>query len=175
VELPDEEERRKYIEYLLKDENIKINITIDELPNFRRGSAKGHKGHKTEAEAEDVPISFEFIKEKKHSVLKKEYGDVLEFIYPEISFEDIGGMERAKNYLLKNIVEPIKKGDLDGFRWEYFYVGRPVPGNFACKCSGKVKRINCVKIDMSRILGHTWEKARRISRNAFWAPSRRTR
>jgi len=78
-----------------------------------------------------VPISFEFIKEKKHSVLKKEYGDVLEFIYPEISFEDIGGMERAKNYLLKNIVEPIKKGDLRRVPMGILYVGRPVPENFA--------------------------------------------
>lgn len=72
VELPDEEERRKYIEYLLKDENIKINITIDEFAKLSSGlSKKAIKDIKLKAEAEDVPISFEFIKEKKHSVLKK--------------------------------------------------------------------------------------------------------
>jgi len=65
VELPDEEERRKYIEYLLKDENIKINITIDEFAKLSSGlSKKAIKDIKLKAEAEDVPISFEFIKRK---------------------------------------------------------------------------------------------------------------
>ena len=36
---------------------------------------------------------------------------MLEFIYPEIGFEDIGGMDKAKEYLLKNVVYPIRKGD----------------------------------------------------------------
>jgi SpoVK/Ycf46/Vps4 family AAA+-type ATPase len=106
------------------------------------------------AEAEGVPVSFEFIKEKKHSVLQKEYGDVLEFIYPEIDFDDIGGMEAAKNYLKKNVIAPIHKNDL-----------RRVPmGVLLCGPSGTGKTLlvyalarasgfNCVKIDMARILG----------------------
>ncbi|MDF2523242.1 MAG: family ATPase, partial [Clostridiales bacterium] len=113
IELPCEEDRRAYIEYLLKDQSIKMDISLDEFSKLSTGlSKKSIKDIKLKAEAEGVPISFEFIKEKKQDVLKKEYGDVLEFIYPEIGFEDIGGMEKAKNYLIKNIVEPIKKGDL---------------------------------------------------------------
>ena len=97
VELPDEEARKEYINYLIKDNNIKMDIGVDEFAKLSSGlSKKAIKDIKLKAEAEDVAISFEFIKEKKHSVLQKEYGDVLEFIYPEISFEDIGGMERAK-------------------------------------------------------------------------------
>ncbi|GAE88557.1 AAA family ATPase [Acetivibrio straminisolvens] len=155
VELPDEEERRKYIEYLLKDENIKMDISVDEFAKLSSGlSKKAIKDIKLKAEAEDVPVSFEFIKDKKHSVLKKEYGDVLEFIYPEISFEDIGGMERAKSYLLKNIVEPIKKGDLRRVPMGILLCGPSGTGktllvNALAKSSG----FNCVKIDMSRILG----------------------
>lgn len=91
VELPDENARREYIEYLLKDNFVKADITIDEFAKLSSGlSKKSIKDIKLKAEAEVVPISFEYIKEKKHSVLKKEYGDVLEFIYPEIGFEDIG-------------------------------------------------------------------------------------
>lgn len=155
VELPDESERRKYIEYLLEDEKIKMDISIDEFAKLSSGlSKKAIKDIKLKAEAEDVPISFDFIKDKKHSVLKKEYGDVLEFIYPEISFEDIGGMERAKNYLLKNIVEPIKDGDLRRVPMGILLCGPSGTGktllvNALAKSSG----FNCVKIDMSRILG----------------------
>ncbi len=155
VELPDEEARKEYINYLIKDNNIKMDIGVDEFAKLSSGlSKKAIKDIKLKAEAENVAISFEFIKEKKHSVLQKEYGDVLEFIYPEISFEDIGGMERAKKYLLKNIVDPIKKGDLRRVPMGILLCGPSGTGktllvNALAKSSG----FNCVKIDMSRILG----------------------
>ena len=155
VELPGECERKSYIEYLLKDNNISSDITIDEFAKLSSGlSKKSIKDIKLKAEAEEVPVSFEFIKEKKHSVLQKEYGDVLEFIYPEIGFEDIGGMTRAKNYLLKNIVQPVKKGDLRRVPMGILLCGPSGTGktllvNALAKASG----FNCVKIDMSRILG----------------------
>ena len=155
VGLPDEEQRKEYISHLLKDDSIKADITIDEFAKLSSGlSKKSIKDIKLKAEAEDVPISFEFIKEKKHSVLQKEYGDVLEFIYPEIGFENIGGMDKAKNYLLKNIVQPIMKGDLRRVPMGILLCGPSGTGktllvNALAKASG----FNCVKIDMSRILG----------------------
>jgi SpoVK/Ycf46/Vps4 family AAA+-type ATPase len=155
VELPGEKERREYIEYLLKDNNVKTDISVDEFAKLSSGlSKKSIKDIKLKAEAEEVPVTFEFIKDKKHSVLQKEYGDVLEFIYPEIGFEDIGGMEMAKNYLLKNIVQPIMKGDLRRVPMGILLCGPSGTGktllvNALAKSSG----FNCVKIDMSRILG----------------------
>lgn len=155
VELPTENERKEYIEFLLKDKNVKAEISIDEFAKLSSGlSKKSIKDIKLKAESDCVPISFEFIKEKKHSVLKKEYGDVLEFIYPEIGFEDIGGMDKAKNYLLKNIVSPIKNGDLRRVPMGILLCGPSGTGktllvNALAKSSG----FNCVKIDMSRILG----------------------
>lgn len=155
VELPDERIRKEYIEYLLKDNFVKTDISIDEFAKLSSGlSKKSIKDIKLKAEAEGVPISFDFIKDKKQSVLKKEYGDVLEFIYPEISFEDIGGMDKAKRFLLKNIVEPIRKGDLRRVPMGILLCGPSGTGktllvNALAKSSG----FNCVKIDMSRILG----------------------
>jgi SpoVK/Ycf46/Vps4 family AAA+-type ATPase len=155
VGLPDETRRREYIEYLLRDENVKTDISVDEFAKLSSGlSKKSIKDIKLRAEAEDVPVSFEFIKDKKHSVLQKEYGDVLEFIYPEIGFENIGGMDKAKNYLLKNIVQPILKGDLRRVPMGILLCGPSGTGktllvNALAKASG----FNCVKIDMSRILG----------------------
>ncbi|WP_114298075.1 ATP-binding protein [Anaerobacterium chartisolvens] len=155
IELPGEDERKKYIEFLLKDNTIKTDISVEEFAKLSSGlSKKSIKDIKLKAEAEDVPVSFEFIKEKKHSVLKKEYGDVLEFIYPEIGFEDIGGMDRAKGYLMKNIIEPVRKGDLRRVPMGILLCGPSGTGktllvNALAKSSG----FNCVKIDMSRILG----------------------
>lgn len=155
VELPGLDERKSYIEYLLRDNSVKTDISIDEFSKLSSGlSKKAIKDIKLRAESEGVPISFEFIKDKKHSILQKEYGDVLEFIYPEISFDDIGGMEKAKKYLIKNIVEPVKKGDLRRVPMGILLCGPSGTGktllvNALAKSSG----FNCVKIDMSRILG----------------------
>lgn len=155
VGLPDEAQRKEYIEYLLKDNDIKTDISSDEFAKLSSGlSKKSIKDIKLKSEAEGDPISFDFIKEKKHSVLQKEYGDVLEFIYPEIGFENIGGMEKAKDYLLKNVVKPILKGDLRRVPMGILLCGPSGTGktllvNALAKASG----FNCVKIDMSRILG----------------------
>ncbi|MHB8066081.1 MAG: ATP-binding protein, partial [Ruminiclostridium sp.] len=155
VELPNEVERKNYIGFLLEDNATKSEISIDEFAKLSSGlNRKSIKDIKLKAEAEGVPISFEYIKQKKHDVLKKEYGDVLDFIYPEIDFDNLGGMEAAKGYLTKNIIEPIRRGD-----------SRRVPmGILLCGPSGTGKTLlvealakssgfNCVKIDMSRILG----------------------
>lgn len=155
VGLPDEAQRMEYINYLLNVDGVKTDISPEEFAMLSSGlSKKSIKDIKLKAEAEDVPISFDFIKEKKHSVLQKEYGDVLEFIYPEIGFEDIGGMDKAKDYLLKNIVKPIMKGDLRRVPMGILLCGPSGTGktllvNALAKASG----FNCVKIDMARILG----------------------
>jgi AAA+ superfamily predicted ATPase len=155
VALPDEEERLSYIRSQLKIKPVRLAITDAAFASLSSGLSKMNiRDIMLKSEAEDVPVSFEFIREKKHSVLKKEYGDVLEFIYPEIGFDDIGGMEAAKKYLTRNVIEPIKKYDL-----------RRVPmGILLCGPSGTGKTLrvyalarasgfNCVKIDMARILG----------------------
>lgn len=155
VELPGEAERKDYISYLLEDKTAHSGISLEEFAKLSSGlNRKSIKDIKLKAEAEGVPITFEFIKQKKHDVLQKEYGDVLEFIYPEIDFDDLGGMDAAKAYLTKNIIEPVRRGD-----------SRRVPmGILLCGPSGTGKTLlvealakssgfNCVKIDMSRILG----------------------
>lgn len=155
VELPSEEQRKEYIEFLLKDKSVKMDIDSDLFAKLSSGlSKKSIKDIKLKSEAENVPISFEFIKQKKHDVLKKEYGDVLEFIYPEISFEDIGGMDKAKSYLIKNVVEPIKRGDLRRVPMGILLCGPSGTGKtLLVNALAKTSGFNCVKIDMARILG----------------------
>ncbi|QNU67004.1 ATP-binding protein [Ruminiclostridium herbifermentans] len=155
VELPNEAERKSYIEYLLKDKEIKSEISVDEFAKLSSGlNRKSIKDIKLKAEAEGVPISFDFIKEKKHDVLKKEYGDVLDFIYPEIGFENLGGMEFAKTYLNKNIIEPIRRGDLRRVPMGILLCGPSGTGKtLLVEALAKASGFNCVKIDMSRILG----------------------
>ncbi len=155
VELPDEMARLSYITYLLENKRLRTHVTPVEFSKLSSGlSKKAIKDIMLRAEAEDIPVSFNFIKEKKHSLLRKEYGDVLEFIYPEIGFENIGGMDKIKSYLMKNVVDPVKKGDLRRVPMGILLCGPSGTGktllvNALAKASG----FNCVRIDMSRILG----------------------
>ncbi|PYG89016.1 SpoVK/Ycf46/Vps4 family AAA+-type ATPase [Ruminiclostridium sufflavum DSM 19573] len=155
IELPNENDRKSFIEYLLQDKTIKSEISVDEFAKLSSGlNRKSIKDIKLKAEAEGVPISVEFIKEKKHDVLKKEYGDVLDFIYPEIDFENLGGMEAAKAYLTKNIIEPIRRGDSRRVPMGILLCGPSGTGKtLLVEALAKASGFNCVKIDMSRILG----------------------
>ena len=155
VGLPDEEERRKYISDTLKQKHVVLDISVTEFAALSSGlSKKSIKDIMLRAEAEDVPVSFEFIKDKKHSVLQKEYGDVLEFIYPETGFDDIGGMELAKTYLRKNVIEPVMKNDLRRAPMGILLCGPSGTGKtLLVYALAKESGFNCVKIDMSRILG----------------------
>ena len=155
VELPNEAERKEYIEFLLSDNLIKSEISIDEFAKLSSGlNRKSIKDIKLKAEAEGVPISFDFIKQKKHDVLQKEYGDVLDFIYPEIDFDDLGGMDAAKSYLTKNIIEPIRRGDSRRVPMGILLCGPSGTGKtLLVEALAKASGFNCVKIDMSRILG----------------------
>jgi hypothetical protein len=66
VELPNEEERKEYIKYLVEQKNIKMELSIDEFSKLSSGlSKKAIKDIELKAESEDVAISFDFIKEKK--------------------------------------------------------------------------------------------------------------
>ena len=155
VGLPDEEERRMYISETMKQNSVVLDLNIKEFAALSSGlSKKSIKDIMLRAEAEDVPVSFEFIKDKKRSVLQKEYGDVLEFIYPETGFDDIGGMELAKNYLRKNVIEPVMKNDLRRAPMGVLLCGPSGTGKtLLVYALAKESGFNCVKIDMSRILG----------------------
>jgi len=155
VELPSETDRKTYIKHIIDAAGIKMKLSIDEFAKLSSGlTRKNIKDIRLKSEAEDVPVSFEFIKEKKHEVLKKEYGDVLEFIYPEVGFENVGGMENIKNYLIKNIVNPVKSGDLARVPMGVLLCGPSGTGKtLLVNALAKESGFNCVKIDMSRILG----------------------
>lgn len=155
VELPSENERTEYLNYLLKDNQVKMEIGVDEFAKLSSGlNKKAIKDIKLKAEAEGVPVSFSFIKDKKHSVLSKEYGDVLEFIYPEIGFDDIGGMDKVKKYLIDNVVKPLKTGNTRRVPMGILLCGPSGTGKtLLVKALAKASGFNCVKIDMSRILG----------------------
>jgi len=155
VGLPDEAGRAEYISYLIDAKGISLGTDAAQFAKLSSGlSRKAINDIRLKSEAEGVPVSFEFIKEKKHSILQKEYGDVLEFIYPDIGFEDIGGMEPAKNYLMRNIVEPVRKGDLRRVPMGILLCGPSGTGKtMLVHALAKASGFNCVKIDMSRILG----------------------
>ena len=65
VGLPDEEQRREYIEYLLKDSEVKADIPADEFAQLSSGLSKKSIKDITEIEARAIPVSYDFIKKKK--------------------------------------------------------------------------------------------------------------
>lgn len=74
----------------------KMNIEDIKLSAARRGE----------------PISADIVKTRKREIYIQEYQSQLEVIEPEHGFEVVGGMEWLKEWALKDVVDPMLKGDI---------------------------------------------------------------
>jgi AAA+ superfamily predicted ATPase len=55
-------------------------------------------------------LTARMIQERKETIIRNEYGDVLEIIEPKFSLADIGGLAHVKDFFTKNVIRPIKDG-----------------------------------------------------------------
>lgn len=76
------------------------------------------------------PIDLTFVKERKSQILNAEYGDVMELIEPQWGLEEIGGLERIKEYF-RAILEWIRRGDVRLIPQGITFMGPPGTGKTA--------------------------------------------
>ncbi|HEY4506880.1 MAG TPA: ATP-binding protein [Candidatus Paceibacterota bacterium] len=77
-----------------------------------------------------LPLSLSTVNEKKHDILSSEYSDVMEIVNPIKGFEDIGGMDHIKKFLI-SILDAIRKGDTRRVPMGITLMGPPGTGKTA--------------------------------------------
>lgn len=63
--------------------------------------------------ADDEPVTAKGVKERKNEIIKNDYHGVLEIMDPKYGFEGLGGMEVQKRFFKDEVIDPIKKGELE--------------------------------------------------------------
>lgn len=160
VSLPDLEERQRFVEglsvkYALGDGTANLkNITISQMARLTAGLKKLHlEDIFLRADTDMVPVTPELVKERKKDIISSEYGDVLQIIDPEVDFSDIGGMEHVKQFFRKNVITPLREGNLRRCPMGILLPGPAGTGKTVlAEAVAKESGVNCCSLNLAKIM-----------------------
>lgn len=110
--LPGLAQRREYIDWYIEQSGIDMDgVTPDVLANMTAGLSLVH--------IEDIflnaqaagGLDLQMVADRKSSIIRSEFGDVLETPDNCETFADIGGMERLKEFFRRRVIRPLREGD----------------------------------------------------------------
>ncbi len=161
VPLPDMEERQRFIEALALSERHALedgaanlrDITIPQMARLTAGLKKLHLEDIFLRADTDTPVTPELVKERKKDIISSEYGDVLQIIDPEVDFSDIGGMDHVKEFFRKNVIQPLRDGNLRRCPMGILLPGPAGTGKTVlAEAVAKESGINCCSLNLAKIM-----------------------
>ncbi|HEY3368575.1 MAG TPA: ATP-binding protein [Symbiobacteriaceae bacterium] len=155
VPLPDVEERQRYIETMAEKRKLVLAMTVPELANATAGLSRLLiEDIGLRAEATGRPITIDFARDRKESLIRAEFGDVLEIVEPRSDFTGLGGMTEAKLFAVRNIVAPLKSGNFRRVPLGVLLTGPSGTGKSAFFYALVAEAgVNGVKLNPGKILG----------------------
>jgi len=152
IPYPTLEERRAYIKALA----CTHNVTVDDFDRAAAMTAGLKRVHIEDivlrARLENRTVDAGLIKARKDEIVRAEFAEVLELIDPECGFETVGGMEHVKDFFYRNIINPIKQGNLRRVPLGVLLPGPPGTGKtLLATCVAKESGLNCAALNLSKI------------------------
>lgn len=160
VPLPDMDERQRFIEaltekYALGDGTANMrDINVPQMARLTAGLRKLHlEDIFLRADTDGVPVTPELVKERKKDIISSEYGDVLQIIDPEVDFNDIGGMEHVKEFFRKNVIKPLREGNIRRCPMGILLTGPAGTGKTVlAEAVARESGINCCSLNLAKIM-----------------------
>ena len=147
IPMPEFEERLEFINYILNDTKIELEMSVEQLAYLTAGLRRIQiDGLFRQAKKSNNKISYKLIKEKKKTIIENECFGLVELVEPVHTLESVGGMESIKNYL-RRVVTNIKSGNFRRVPMGIFFVGPMGTGKtfvaeaFAGECG-----LTCLKL-----------------------------
>ncbi len=155
VPLPDLTARQEYIEAMAGKRKINLAMEPRELANATAGLSRILiEDVGLRAEATGQPVTIEFARDRKESLIRAEFGDVLEIVEPRFDFNALGGMTEAKLFAARNIVAPLKSGNYRRVPLGVLLTGPSGTGKSAFFYALVAEAgVNGVKLNLGKILG----------------------
>lgn len=155
VPLPDAAERLAYIDAMVATRGLTLAASPRELANATAGLSRMLiEDIGLRAEATGDPITHEFVRDRKESLVRAEFGDVLEITEPRFDFNAIGGLAEAKLFAVRNIVAPLKSGNTRRVPLGVLLTGPAGTGKSAFFYALAAEAaVNAVKLNLGKILG----------------------
>ena len=161
VPLPDFDARRRYIERYMNERGqfvLDDGLTIEAVANATAGlSLVQVEDILLRAEGASV-LTSNLIWDRKQSIIKAEFGDVLEILDPRFGFDDIGGFEYIKEFFLRNVIRPIREGRKNRVPMGVLMTGPAGTGkSIMAEAVAKEADINAVRLRIGGQIAPKWQ------------------
>jgi len=152
IPYPVHEERAAYIEKLSESHKIPVE-DAQRAAAMTAGLKKIHiEDIILKAKLEQHTVDAGLIKARKDEIVRAEFAEVLELMDPEHGFESIGGLEYVKDFFLRNVINPLKAGNLRRVPLGVLLTGPPGTGKtLLAQTIAKESGINCAALNLSKI------------------------
>lgn len=161
VSLPDVDTRKAFIEQWLDDRGSEIDLgelTSQAIANSTAGLSLLH--------IEDIllradsrgKLTQDLIWERKESIIRSEYGEVLEVIEPRMDFEDIGGLNHVKDFFTRSVIRPIREGRKNRVPMGVLMTGPAGTGkSIMAEAIATEAKVNAVKLRIGGQIASKWQ------------------
>ena len=169
IELPDEQERSTFINYILtpvveqssvdqkynnKLTNMMMDVTKNELTMLTAGLNKISIEDIVLLAIDEGRLTRDMVLNRKKDLIRKEFGEIIEIMDTEgYSLNKFAGQEHIKNYFKEVVIDAIKEDDISIVPKGVLLMGPPGTGKtYFSKCLAGDAGINFVEFKMSKIL-----------------------
>lgn len=169
IELPDEEERSTFINYILtpvveqssidqkynnKLTNMMMDVTKNELTMLTAGLNKISIEDIILLAIDEGRLTRDMVLNRKKDLIRKEFGEIIEIMDTEgYSLNKFAGQEHIKDYFKEVVIDAIKEDDISIVPKGVLLMGPPGTGKtYFSKCLAGDAGINFVEFKMSKIL-----------------------
>ncbi|MGH2480769.1 MAG: ATP-binding protein, partial [Ktedonobacteraceae bacterium] len=158
---PDEAGRSQYIDWYLKRRERRgrsialLDVRSDELARLTAGLTLRHIEDLLLLAAKQGGLNRIAIKAFKDDIISSENSEIAEMLEPlNGGFQDIGGMEKLKTWFTREIIQPVRLGELADVPKGVLLTGAPGVGKtYIVRALAREIGFNAVELNMENVLG----------------------
>ena len=154
VPYPTHEERLSFLESYEELPLLEGSLEVKEIANLTSGlNFLQLDDILLQARLEGI-LTRILLKRMKDAVIKSEFADVLEPMYPSRGFEIIGGLDHVKEFFQKSVIEPMRVGPTARVPQGVLMTGPAGTGKTVMAESVAYEaKINAVKLNLAKVFG----------------------